>query len=292
MDMSDYIDITDYKAASDDLQSIWLNFEDSLRYEQTIPLNTAYNLISITLKENSLSNFITTILSDNNTTLATKHQLIIKTLLEALVEVLSSMGIILNPEYIDISSLPDLNNILNTLFSTDDIDDVLGLINILDNETFDNKDKLINVIVKTLDLEDEGNLPYIIESVSADVIKGLYIGLGAINIDDGDYVNPEVASRIRKNKTFLAGTLAGNHIINGGGVGASYIALSNLFINELGQILLDNKKQYYKEILSICLISSMTPIEIEEGFEVMIKDMAENMEDIYIGSAMLEKVIL
>lgn len=290
--MTDYIDIREYRAAVDDLQSLWLNFEDSLRYEQTIPLNTAYNLISITLRENSLSAFMTTILSDNNTTLSTKHQLIIKTLLEALVELLSSMGIILNKDYIDISSLDDLNNILNMLYSTDDVDDVLGLIDILDNDTFDNKDKLISAIVKTFDLDDEGNLPYIIEDVSADVIKGLYIGLGALTIDDGDYVNPDVAKRIKKNKTFIGGTLAGDHILNGGGAGVSYVALTNLLVNELGVILLEDKARYYKEILAICLISSMTSIEIQEGYEVLIKDMAEDMQDIYIGSKLLEEINL
>lgn len=290
--MTDYVDITDYKAAQDDLGSLWLNFEECLLVEQAIVFNTAYNLISVTLKENALPPLLTTILSDNNIDTPTRINTVRRTLIEGMVELLCEMGIIIDKDYVTLDSMQELCNILNVMYSTDEIEDVLGLIDILDNETYDNKEKLITVIKRWLDLDDDGDMQYLIDDVSGETIKGLYIGLGVLTIDDADYINPDVAKRIKANKTFLGGTLAGSHVLNGGGIGMSFEVLSNLFINELGICLANDKKQYLNEIMGLLLISSQTNNEIQSGYEALIKDFAEGLDEIYMGSKVLEGITL
>lgn len=290
--MTDYIDFTQIYAARDDLGTTWLDFEDTLVREQAIIFNTAYNLISLSLKENSLSTIITTILNDEEIDLNNKIIVIRKTLVEGLIELSRQLGIILNLDYIDLDSLQSLCEIINTLISLDGSDDVLGLTYILDNETYDNKDKLIECIIRVNGLDDEGMLPYMIEEVSGSTIKGLYYGLNQFDIEDGEYVNPDITRRIKQNKLFLAGTLAENHIINGGGVGLEFSLLMNHFIHQLSPLLMGDKKAYLKEILGLCLISSLTSVEIQEGFEGTIKDLSDTVEDIYAWSILLEKVKL
>lgn len=267
----DTVDTRDIYRARDDLGSLWTNFEETLVPETAQLLNTAYTLIVIVPRENNLSTQLTPILIDENIENSERTNYIRRFLIETMVGLLMDMGVVINKEYVDLDSLKDLINILDTLYTTDQVEDVLGIIYILDNETYSNKDKLITTIVKTLELDEEGQLEYIIEDVSADVIKGLYIGFGAIDIDDVDYLNPEVRDRIRKNRLFLQGTLASQHITNGGGVGFSFEAYTNLFINEIGIILIKDKEQYFKEVLALLLISSETTGEIENIFEQLAK---------------------
>lgn len=290
--MDDYIDFAQIYAARDDLGTTWLDFEDALVKEQAIIFNAAYNLISLSLKENSLSTIIMTILNDEEIDLNNKIIVIRKTLVEGLVELARQLGIILNLEYVDLNSLQSLCEIINTLISLNESDDVLGLTYILDNETYDNKDKLIEIVVRVNGLDDEGMLPYMIEEVSGSTIKGIYYGLNQFDIEDGDYVNPDITRRIKQNKLFLAGTLAERHILNNGGTGLEFSILVNHFITPLTPLLVHDKKAYLKEILGLCLISSLTNVEIKEGFETTIKDLSESMEDIYTWSILLEKVKL
>lgn len=292
--MSDFVNMDELNVAYTDMGSLWLNFTDGVIPEQADIINRAYNLISLVLKENALPTIISTILIDENMEISNKVNLVKKSLLDGMVELLSEMGIIFNLDFIGLDELTPLSDILDVLYSTDEIDDVLGLIDILDNETFDNKDKLIRVILRFLQKEsfESDSFDYIIEEVSGDVIKGLYIGLGVYTVEDGDYINPDIARRIRANKEFLEGKLANRHILNGGGVGLSYEVYTKLFINDIAEYLTDSSHRYMEEMMGICLISSLTNIEIEEGFEAMIKDHAGSMDDIFFGTQLLKRIKL
>lgn len=292
--MSEITTDAQLNSATEDMGALWLNFTDLLIPEQADILNRAYDLVTLSLNENMLSVTVSTILIDESLETTNQVNLIKKTLLDAVVEILTKMGVIINVDFVDLDELTPLSDILDVLYSTDQIDDVLGLIDILDNETYDNKDKLIQVILRFLQKEsfESDSLDYIIEEVSGDVIKGLYIGLGVYTVEDGDYINPDIAKRIKANKEFLQGTRANTHILDGGGVGLSYEIYTKLFINDIAVFLTDSTKRYMEEMMAICLISSLTNVEIEDGFESLIKDEASSMEDIYLGTSILKRIKL
>ncbi len=111
--------------------------------------------------------------------------------------------------------------------------------------------------------------------------------------DDKEYINEDVAIRVKNNKEFLKSTLGGEHIIDGGIVGLPFESLSRIFDDRLASTLLNNGLiDYFKQTLSLSIISSMTDNEIREGFEVMIKDHTESLEDIYKSSKLLDGVKL
>lgn len=291
--MLDYLDITDTKVAVDELGDSWTNFEALLTPETAQLFNTSYNLITIAVKECALPLDITDCLIDEMLDTSALISSVRQIFLVYITDILNNMGIIVDKDQVTADSLPSLNNILNTIYSLDDVEDVMGLIYVLENQTFTNKDRLVEVIKRLYDLDDDEDYPDIISDVSGDVIKGLLIGLGALTIDDSDdYTNQDITRRIKNNKPFLVGTIAERHVKDGGGVGLSYDALYKLYINEIAELMVKDPKQYYKEVLCILIISSLTNEEIESGYEGMVKDFANDMNELYIASVLIEEVDL
>lgn len=292
--MSDYIDDTNLKVAIDELGDLWFSFEECLVPETAIIFNKSYNLITMAVKDSALSLDISTLLTDDSQAIPSVVNNVRETFLVYLCDILNNMGIIINKEHVDPDSLPYLNTILETIYLTDGMDDVMGLIYVLENETFTNKERVIEVIKRVYDLDDDEIYPDLISDISADVIKGLMKGLGADTdaTDDKEYVNEEIVKRVKANREFLKGTLAGTHVINDGAMGLSYQVLSDMFINELAKLIVGEKKEYYKNILGMLVISSMTNVEIESGYEGMIKDFANDLDELYIASALLEELVL
>ena len=292
--MLDYLVISDKtKIAVDELGESWSNFESLLTPETALLFNTSYNLITIGVKECSLPLDITNTLINEGLDTSSLISSIRQIFLVYLTDVLGTMGILIDKDQVDSDSLPYLNNILNVIYALDDVDDVMGLIFILENHTFTNKDKLVEIIIKLYDLDDEDQYPNLIFDVSADVIKGLLIGLGALTIDDSEnYVDANIANRIKANKTFLEGTIAEKHIKDGGGIGLSYEAISNLYINDIAKIMVENPIKYYKEIIGILIISSLTDVEIESGYEGMVKDFANDLTELHSASRLIEEVVI
>lgn len=291
--MTNLISFDNLSIATEDLGELWTNFENCNGPETTKLFNTAYNLIASAVQDSGLSDDINIKLIDETLDIPQLVNEIRNIFLMHLVDLANTIGIIIDKEYVDSNSLPDLILILNTITQTDIEEDSMGLLYVLDNETLDNKDKYIKLITKINSLDDEGMLPYIIKSVSSDVIKGIYIGLGGMDEDDKEYINEDVAIRIKNNKEFLKSTLGGEHIIDGGIVGLPFESLSRIFDDRLASTLLNNGLiDYFKQTLSLSIISSMTDNEIKEGFEVMIKDHTESLEDIYKSSKLLDEVKL
>lgn len=288
--MTDYIDLTQTKVAVDELGDLWINFENCLVPETAIIFNTAYNFITMAVKESTLPLDITTILINESLDVPNIVNQVRETFLIFIVDVLNEMGIYVDKNHIDSDSLPALINILDTVYSTDGVEDVMGLLWVLENDSFSNKEKVIEVIKRIHDIDDDENYPDIIADVSPDVIKGLMIGLGVDIVDEDDYIDPSIRKRVRTNREFLKGTFAESHIIDGGMTGLSYQVISNIFINDLAEIMVKDHDRYYKEVLSLLLISSMTDVEIETSYEVMVKDFAADLDELYKASALLEEV--
>ncbi|MGL4382903.1 MAG: hypothetical protein ACRCTA_04215, partial [Bacilli bacterium] len=107
-----------------------------------------------------------------------------------------------------------------------------------------------------------------------------------------DIIEPSLAKRIRLNKELLKGTLAHEHINNGGCPGVSFSALNNIFINELGNLMIGDMSIYFKNMLALMLISGLTNKQILESYEVLIGQFSDDLPTLFKGTEILEKQLL
>lgn len=290
--MSEIIDLGDRNLAVENLGEMWQDFAARLMPEAAILFKDAYNLISISLPENGNDIQITNILIDESLETSDTIMHIRKLLIDSIVDCLQMMGIIIDYDYVSPDSLKDLVHILDTIYTLDGMDDLMQLVEILDDELIDAKERFIRVIEKVEPDYDLENFPYMIKEVSPNVTKGILIGLNILDNDDTEYMEPAIKRRVQTNKEFLKETLGWEHIINGGASTLSLEVLMTLFVSDLGIKLTGNKLDYFKNVLSLMLISDLTDGQIKSQYFALVEEVAENMDEVYKAQTLLEKVKL
>ena len=290
--MSEIIDLGDRNLAVENLGEMWQDFAARLMPEAAILFKDAYNLISISLPENGNDIQITNILIDESLETSDTVMHIRKLLIDSIVDCLQMMGIIIDYDYVSPDSLKDLVHILDTIYTLDGMDDLMQLVEILDDELIDAKERFIRVIERIEPDYDLENFPYMIKEVSPNVTKGILIGLNILDNDDTEYMEPTIKRRVQTNKEFLKETLAWEHITNGGASTLSLEVLMTLFVSDLGIKLTENKLEYFKQVLSLMLISDLTDGQIKSQYFALLEEVAENMNEIYKAQTLLEKVKL
>ena len=290
--MSEIIDLGDRNLAVENLGEMWQDFAARLMPEAAILFKDAYNLISISLPENGNDIQITNILIDESLETSDTIMHIRKLLIDSIVDCLQMMGIIIDYDYVSPDSLKDLVHILDTIYTLDGMDDLMQLVEILDDELIDAKERFIRVIEKVEPDYDLENFPYMIKEVSPNVTKGILIGLNILDNDDTEYMEPTIKRRVQTNKEFLKETLGWEHIINGGASTLSLEVLMTLFVSDLGIKLTGNKLDYFKNVLSLMLISDLTDGQIKSQYFALVEEVSENMDEVYKAQTLLEKVKL
>ena len=290
--MSEIIDLGDRNLAVENLGDMWQDFAARLMPEAAILFKDAYNLISISLPENGNDIQITNILIDESLETSDTVMHIRKLLIDSIVDCLQMMGIIIDYDYVSPDSLKDLVHILDTIYTLDGMDDLMQLVEILDDELIDAKERFIRVIERVEPDYDLENFPYMIKEVSPNVTKGILIGLNILDNDDTEYMEPTIKRRVQANKEFLRETLAWEHITKGGASTLSLEVLMTLFVSDLGIKLTENKLDYFKQVLSLMLISDLTDGQIKSQYYALLEEVAENMDEIYKAQTLLEKVKL
>lgn len=290
--MSEIIDLGDRNLAVENLGDMWQDFAARLMPEAAILFKDAYNLISISLPENGNDIQITNILIDESLETPDTVMHIRKLLIDSIVDCLQMMGIIIDYDYVSPDSLKDLVHILDTIYTLDGMDDLMQLVDILDDELIDAKERFIRVIERVEPDYDLENFPYMIREVSPNVTKGILIGLNILDNDDTEYMEPTIKRRVQANKEFLKETLAWEHITKGGASTLSLEVLMTLFVSDLGIKLTENKLDYFKQVLSLMLISDLTDGQIKSQYFALLEEVAENMDEIYKAQTLLEKVKL
>ncbi len=290
--MSEIIDLGDRNLAVENLGEMWQDFAARLMPEAAILFKDAYNLISISLPENGNDIQITNILIDESLETPDTVMHIRKLLIDSIVDCLQMMGIIIDYDYVSPDSLKDLVHILDTIYTLDGMDDLMQLVDILDDELIDAKERFIRVIERVEPDYDLENFPYMIKEVSPNVTKGILIGLNILDNDDTEYMEPTIKRRVQANKEFLRETLAWEHITKGGASTLSLEVLMTLFVSDLGIKLTENKLDYFKQVLSLMLISDLTDGQIKSQYYALLEEVAENMDEIYKAQTLLEKVKL
>lgn len=290
--MSEIIDLGDRNLAVENLGDMWQDFAARLMPEAAILFKDAYNLISISLPENGNDIQITNILIDESLETSDTVMHIRKLLIDSIVDCLQMMGIIIDYDYVSPDSLKDLVHILDIIYTLDGMDDLMQLVEILDDELIDAKERFIRVIERVEPNYDLENFPYMIKEVSPNVTKGILIGLNILDNDDTEYMEPTIKRRVQANKEFLRETLAWEHITKGGASTLSLEVLMTLFVSDLGIKLTENKLDYFKQVLSLMLISDLTDGQIKSQYYALLEEVAENMDEIYKAQTLLEKVKL
>lgn len=290
--MSEIIDLGDRNLAVENLGDMWQDFAARLMPEAAILFKDAYNLISISLPENGNDIQITNILIDESLETPDTVMHIRKLLIDSIVDCLQMMGIIIDYDYVSPDSLKDLVHILDIIYTLDGMDDLMQLVEILDDELIDAKERFIRVIERVEPNYDLENFPYMIKEVSPNVTKGILIGLNILDNDDTEYMEPTIKRRVQANKEFLKETLAWEHITKGGASTLSLEVLMTLFVSDLGIKLTENKLDYFKQVLSLMLISDLTDGQIKSQYFALLEEVAENMDEIYKAQTLLEKVKL
>lgn len=288
--MSDIIDLNGVSLAEGNLGETWLDFTATCTPAAAILFNDAYNLITITFLDNFLDTTITNVLIDESMEVVNKQAYIRKYLIETLVDALQMIGIIIDQDYTTPDSIKDLNFILNSIYELDGMEDIIGMLGVLEDEELDTKDRFIKLLEKLDPGFDTENFCYLINDVAPNVTKGILIGLNILGQDDTDYMEPALRRRIVANKVFLDGTLAKTHITKGGAAGLDIEPLTNLFINELGMILVDDTNRYLKELLALMIIGNLTDQQIQTQFLAAAEQFGDSIDSIYKAQALLNEV--
>lgn len=294
--MLDTIDLTNANLASDNLGEMWDDFAVRCTPEAAIQLVEAYNLITLSLESAEAGNNgfldieITNLLIDEGSETSDVIQSIRKLFIDGIVDCLQIMGIIIDMDYVGPNDLPLLTKILDTIYTFDGMEDILGLADVLDDEGIDPKERFITV-VKMNDKEIDFDALYnIIDDVSINVTKGLLIGLNILPTDDDQYMEPALKRRLVNNKAFLKGTMGEYHVVNGGGMQQPQDAYMTLFAAELGEMLMTDPFLYVKNVLSLLMLTPLTPSQIEGQIMALAQDVSSEMEMIYRVQAMLQEV--
>ncbi|UOX39624.1 putative virion structural protein [Aeromonas phage ZPAH34] len=290
--MFDVIDIENEDFALSDIGEMWLDFCVTCSEQSAIQFKTAYNLITLSFPDNNLGNDITHILIDDSIETVDKSSHVRKILVFGLIDCLNVLGITIDLDFTEPNHLKDITLILDTLYTTDGFEDILSLNTILENEELDTKGRFIEVIKKLYPDQDCECFDYIIKDVNPMVTKGILVGLNILSTDDNEYLEPSLKKRMVANKPFLKGTLGERHIINGGAPGLNLENLTMLFVNELGQAMVESQDQYLKEVLSLMVVANLSDSQIESQFMSLVNQFGEDFQLLYRAQEMLKQVTL
>lgn len=288
--MSDVIDMTNVNLASENLGAMWDDFVTRCIPEAAILLQDAYNLINLSFPDNSLDTTITTILIDEAMGTSDTIQAIRRQLIYGLVDCLQIMGIIIDMDYVGPEELVDLSHVLDTIYTFDGMEDLLGLVDVLEDDQIDPKERFITVIQLNDPSYDTEKLQYIIKDVSPNVTKGIMVGLNILDRDDNQYMEPSLKRRIIDNKEFLSGTVGETHIKNGGGLQQELDGYLGLFGPELGPMMIEDPVLYIKNILSLMLISSIPETLIKGQILSLAQEICGDLNDLYKAQAVIDGV--
>lgn len=290
--MSDMIDLTNADLGIENLGEMWKDFIERCTPHQAKLFTESYNLIAISFPESFIDNTLTHLFADEGLDTSDLMSHVRLLFINTICDALQMMGIFLDKDYMDMNSLHDVKIILDTIYLFDGMTDLIGLVDMLNNEELDCKERFINVVRMTQPQYDLSEMEDYIKEVSTNTIRGIMIGLNIIDEDDTTYVDHVLRKRILANKAFLVGTLANEHIGNGGGVGLEIENYLKLFHSSLAKRLLDSPMDYLKQVLSLMLISSLTDGQVHGQFNALLEDQCQTVEEVYQAQSILKGVVV
>lgn len=286
--MSDMIDLTNADLGIENLGEIWKDFIERCTPEQAKLFTESYNLIAISFPDSFIDNTLTHLFADEGLDTSDLMSHVRLLFINTICDALQMMGIFLDKDFMDMNSLEPLKRILDTIYLFDGMTDLIGLVDVLNNEELDCKERFIKVVRMTHGQFPFDDMESYIREVSTNTIRGIMIGLNIIDEDDTVYVDHVLRKRILDNKAFLKDTLGNEHIGNGGGVGLEIDNYLKLFHSSLAKRLLESPMDYLEQVLSLMLISSLTDGQIYGQFNALLEDQCQTVEEVYHAQSILK----
>lgn len=290
--MSDMIDLTNVDLGVENLGEMWVDFIARCTPHQATLFNESYNLIAISFPESFIDNTLNQLFIDESLDTSELMAHVRVLFIDTIIDALQMMGILIDKDFIELNSLSELKSVLDTVYLFDGLTDLLGLVQILNDEEQDCKDRFIQIVQMTQPQYDMSNMDYFIKEVSPNTIRGILIGLNIIDEDDTEYVDHTIRDRIKNNKLWLAGTYGGQHIVNGGGAGLNIDGYLKIFMSDLAKDLATSPYDYLKNVLSLMIVSSLSDTQIQGQFNSLIEDQTTNVEEAYKAMDIIKKVKL
>lgn len=290
--MSEMIDLTTADLGVENLGEMWEDFIARCLPDHATLFTESYNLIAISVPESFVDSTLTHLLIDESIDTSDLMSHVRKLFIDSIIDCLQLMGIIIDNDYVEMNTLKELNVILDTIYLADGMTDLIGLLDILNDAEMTPKERFIEVIRTAQPQYDMENAENLIKDVSTNVIRGLMIGINVIDEDNSEWVDPSLKTRIKANKEFLKGTLASQHIGDGGAPGLTMDSYLNLFTSDLGRILVDGTQTYLHSVLALMVISSLTDSQIVGQYNSLIEDHCDSIEEIYKAQELLKGVVL
>lgn len=290
--MSDMIDLTNVDLGVENLGEMWVDFIARCTPHQATLFNESYNLIAISFPESFIDSTLNQMFIDESLDTSELMAHVRMLFIDTIIDALQMMGILIDKDYIELNSLSELKSVLDTVYLFDGLTDLLGLVQILNDEEQDCKDRFIQIVQMTQPQYDMSNMEYFIKEVSPNTIRGILIGLNIIDEDDTEWVDHTIRDRIKMNKIWLGDTYGGQHIINGGGVGLNIDGYLKVFMSDLAKDMATSPYSYLKNILSLMIISSLSDEQIHGQYSSLVEDQTTTVEEAYKAMDIFKKVKL
>lgn len=290
--MSEMIDLTNVDLGVENLGEMWSDFIVRCTPEQAILFNESYNLIAISFPESFIDSTLTQMFIDEALDTSELMSHVRSLFLETILDTLQMMGIKFDRDFIEMNHLRDMKVILDTIYLFDGLTDLLGLVDLINNEELDCKERFIEIVRMTQPQFNLDDMEYYIEEVSANTLRGILIGINVIDEDDAEYVDHTIRNRIRSNRQWLVGTLGERHIVDGGGPGQNLDGYMKIFMSSLAKYLVEDPMLYLQNVLSLMLISNLSDQDIQGQFNSLIEDQTTTVEEAYRAQNIIKKVKL
>ncbi|AEV89528.1 putative virion structural protein [Pseudomonas phage OBP] len=293
--MSDMIDLTNVDLGAENLGDMWLDFIARVHPAQATLFIESYNLITLSFPDSYIDSTLEHLFIDEGLDTADLIAHVRKLFIDTFIDALQIMGIIIDKDFLTMDHLEPLKIVIDTIYLFDGMTDLIGLVDVLDDDEADCKERFLKIVRLTQPQYENklDDMEYFIEDVSMNTIRGIKIGLNLIDEDDDQVLDHVLKQRIIRNKQFLVKTFAGTHIANGGGVGLNIDVYFTLFANELALSLVDEEPiVYLGMVLSLMIISDLSDKEIFGQFTALIEDHCSTIEEVYKGNEILKEVKL
>lgn len=284
------VDLTDRSLLSVEIGGLWDNFKLSITDHNAYCLDTSYNLIRISDPNTLVGQIIQTMLVDESTDVSMKLADIRNLLITNIIGLISQAGIKIDEDMVNVNQLPLLNSILDLIYILNGFEDLLSLSEVLESSDIPTVDRFIRVLALVNDLDDTTDYEELILDVSETLIEVLRRSL--ITHDDVIPLNPLIRDRILNNKPFLKGTLAGEHLLQGGNFGGSLATLIKSWANELSAVESDNQAHYVKEIIALAILSDVTDGELLNEVNRLITDVVIDPSVLFKADAYIKSLNL
>ncbi|EBV8434230.1 hypothetical protein NFI00_000096 [Salmonella enterica] len=244
---------------------MWLDFKNYIPEPHYEILTRGLNYILLTYPDSLLPTQIIEVFVDEQLDVNAKKQVVWSLIVDNIMEIMTKMGLVVAPEYVDNKHLPVYIRLVDTIYTLPGYEDTLGLSNILDSMDIDPKERLLMVMEKLLG-EDTDMTPftYIIEDVSEVLLKSLSDGLKG----NDEEVNPpkNIIARVIANKPLFVGTLAWDHIVGQGQLGGSVESILNFFKHDLKRLIEEDHDmmKYGINLITLFLISELNNDQIKD----------------------------